>query len=195
MLNSSNSPEPKLSAPGAGLPRPELWAARAIFALHRWRNDRADAESLIGAERDQLLSLTKGLPCESAARRVLIPRLSGLEDSSRYWSIFMTLEHVRIVNEVVTKTIALLAEGKSPEKVASTADVKPSPEVSASVVDAFPEGCERLIRLVATVPDLQTKKRYAHPWFGPLDAAAWHHMAGFHMRLHRRQILSIRERL
>jgi hypothetical protein len=36
---------------------------------------------------------------------------------------------------------------------------------------------------------------WKHPWFGELDAQQWHFFAGFHMHLHRRQILAIRENL
>ncbi|HCN78968.1 MAG TPA: hypothetical protein DIT13_17465 [Verrucomicrobiales bacterium] len=32
----------------------------------------------------------------------------------------------------------------------------------------------------------RTDARYAHPWFGSLDETAWHALAAFHLRLHRR---------
>jgi hypothetical protein len=41
---------------------------------------------------------------------------------------------------------------------------------------------------VAATPYLRTKARFAHPWFGPLDAAGWHLMAGMHLSIHRVQI-------
>ncbi|HCN29134.1 MAG TPA: hypothetical protein DIT64_10345 [Verrucomicrobiales bacterium] len=41
----------------------------------------------------------------------------------------------------------------------------------------------------------RTDARYAHPWFGPLDETAWHALAAFHLRLHRRQIERILEGL
>ena len=42
-------------------------------------------------------------------RRVLIRRPPGLEDSSRYWSAFMTLEHLRIVHREMVRIIDALA--------------------------------------------------------------------------------------
>jgi hypothetical protein len=41
---------------------------------------------------------------------------------------------------------------------------------------------------VTASPNLKTKTRFSHPWFGPLDASGWHAMAGSHMAIHRKQI-------
>ena len=35
------------------------------------------------------------------------------------------------------------------------------------------------------------RHRDAHPWFGPMDASAWHALAGTHMGIHRAQIADI----
>ena len=48
---------------------------------------------------------------------------------------------------------------------------------------------------VAAVKDLNTSARYAHPWFGPLDAAGWHALAAGHLQIHRQQIERIVEGL
>ncbi|MBX3389322.1 MAG: hypothetical protein KF691_07680 [Phycisphaeraceae bacterium] len=50
----------------------------------------------------------ESLSAGAAAERVLIPRLRGLEDSSRYWSVWMMLDHLRIVNSQVAMVIASL---------------------------------------------------------------------------------------
>lgn len=39
---------------------------------------------------------------------------------------------------------------------------------------------------------LRTEVRFAHPWFGPLDAFGWYLMAGIHLGIHRDQIRRIR---
>lgn len=103
----------------------------------------------------------------------------------------MTLEHLRIVNEGVGGTIQTLAAGKVPEGVVRTAAVKPSPGVSGRVVDSFSTGCESYLQIVAGLHDLRTVQQHAHPWFGSLDAAGWHAMVAFHMRLHRKQLGAI----
>jgi hypothetical protein len=191
METGSPTPPVPLAPPGAGLPKPELFVARFIFGWFRRSRSRADLTAMFEEERARILRLAR--PCDAGmgTRRTLIQRLPGLEDSSRDWSVSMTLEHLRIVNEVVGESILSLSEGIVPERVASTAAVKPSPEVDASAIEAFDRGCDRFQAVVAAISDLRTSARYAHPWFGPLDAAGWHAMATFHMRLHRKQVEAI----
>jgi hypothetical protein len=191
MLTPSSEIEPVLAPPGAGLPRPELLAARMMFAWHRLTTSRARRAAAIMAQREALVALARACDPATGARRVLIPRLRGLEDSSRYWSVYMTLDHLRIVNANIARIIGLLARDRGPEGAASTAAVKPSPAADAAVIGAFAAGCDELTRTVAAVADLRTARRFAHPWFGPLDAAGWHAMAGFHLELHQRQARAI----
>ena len=190
MSADDSAPAVKLAPPGAGLPKPELFFARLMFGGFRRSRSRAGVTAMFEEERGKILRLV--LTCEAGqgTRRTLIKRLPGLEDSSRDWSVYMTLEHLRIVNEGVREAIRSLAGGKVPERVASTAAVKPG-VVDATAVGAFAEGCDRFREVVAAVPDLQTPARYRHPWFGPLDAAGWHAVAAFHMRLHRKQVEAI----
>jgi hypothetical protein len=180
--------EPKLAPPGAGLPLVELLIARLRFAWARMRGARTQFTAQFERERDTILKLVRALSPELAGRRILIPRSRGMEDSSRNWSVWMTLDHLRITNTAFGRVIHLLAQGHLPQRAASTAAVKPSPEVDASVVEGFERSCEFLLHTAAGVPDLQTKSRYAHPWFGPLDAAGWHALCAGHMSLHRGQI-------
>lgn len=185
----------KLAAPGAGLPWIELIAARMLFGRFRRKHTRGNVTAMFTGERDWILKLAATPAPREAARPVLIKRLRGMEDSSRDWSVYMTLEHLRIVNASVADVIRTLAAGKVPPGSASTATVKPASGVGEQVVAAFTAGCESLLQTVAAVPDLRTDKGYAHPWFGLLDADGWHAMAAFHMRLHRQQIESIIEAL
>ena len=187
-----NSPSTtNLAPPGSGLPWIELMAARMLFAGFRRKHTRVEVTALFMGERDRILELAALIGPVDAARTILIKRLRGMEDSSRNWSVYMTLEHLRIVNAAVTDIINTLAAGKIPPGAASTATVKPASGIDGQVVEAFTAGCEALLQTVAVVPDLQSEKRFPHPWFGPLDAAGWYAMAAFHMRLHRKQIESI----
>src|SRR6187549_1615298 len=122
--------EPQLAPPGAGLPRLELFVARRLFASRLKRGNREDFNAHFRKERATIAELVAGCDAESAARRVLIDRPRGLEDSSRYWSVWMTLEHLRIVNGAVTRLIGALAQGVKMDGAASTAAVKPSPHVT-----------------------------------------------------------------
>ena len=180
--------EPRLAPPGAGLPKAELLIARALFAFARMRGNRDTFNAHFQRERQAVTALVRSCDADSAARRVLIDRLPGMEDSSRNWSVWMTLDHLRIMHKGLNRTIGALAKGIVPPGQASTAAVKPSPDVTAAVVGNYERSCDDLMATVAAIPNLKTSARFAHPWFGPLDAAGWHAMAGTHLALHRKQI-------
>lgn len=183
--------EPKLAPPGAGLPKAELIIARAIFAWRGRKATRKGVNERFLKERDTIRSLVRSIDADAAGRRVLIRRLIGMEDSSRYWSVWMTLDHLRLVHETVNRTIAALTQGGLPSGKVSTANVKPRPDVTAAVVAEYERSCDDLLTTVASAPNLKTRMRHEHPWFGPLDAAGWHMLAAGHLGIHRAQIEQI----
>lgn len=183
-----DDPEPRLAPPGAGLPRLELLAGRILLSLRRAFSTREAATARFGAERLRIRRLLDLGDPRLGARRVLIPRLPGMEDSSRHWSVWMTLDHLSIVNRSMARVIDSLTKGRVPEGQASTARVKPSPDATSAARDSYESSCDHLLSTVATAGNLKTALRYTHPWFGPLDAAAWHLLAGEHLAIHRRQL-------
>lgn len=187
----TNHSEPKLAPPGAGLPLPELLIGRMIFGLKLMRYDKATCISSFLTERGAIRELVDRCPIASRGKKVIIARPRGLEDSSRYWSIWMTLDHLRITNDAFSNAIRSLVDGIVPTKPASTADVKPDAAVSAEVDDCYEESCVNLLKTVSDCRDLKTEKKYAHPWFGPMDAAGWHTLSAGHMGIHREQIRRI----
>jgi hypothetical protein len=187
--------EPKLAPPGAGLAKAELYIARILFALRRFTGNRQTFTAAFQTERENIHRLVQSCDETSAARRVLIERPRGLEDSSRCWSIWMTLDHLRIVNQGITRIIDSLAKGITPPGTASTAAVKPSLQATSAILPEYEQACDALLSSVAPPKDLNTAFRYAHPWFGPLDAAGWHALAAGHMSIHRVQIERIKKAL
>jgi hypothetical protein len=184
--------EPQLAPPGAGLPKPELLIARLLFAWQRWRGNRESFNQHFQRERQLIQGHVASCDAESAARRVLIKRVPGLEDSSRYWSIWMTLEHLRIIHLQLAGIISSLANEVVPSGKADTAKVKPSPDLNSSVLAEYEASCDHLLKTTAAIGNLKTSARYPHPWFGSLDAAGWHAMAATHLNIHRQQIERIR---
>ncbi len=180
--------EPHLEAPGAGLPPLELRIARLLFAFRRWTGNQGSFTAHFQREREAIRQLIRSCDAETGARRVLIKRPPGLEDSSRYWSVWMTLDHLRMVNNGIARTIGALTQGIVPPGKASTAAVKPSPETGTDIADAYEGSCEAVLSAVAATSTLKTAARFTHPWFGALDAAGWHAMAGTHLGLHRVQL-------
>lgn len=187
----SSSLEPQLAPPGAGLPAVELFIGGRLFALKRRFGSREAFSAAFEQERAAIRDLVNSCPNAKRGERVLIPRLRGLEDSSRFWSLWMTLDHLRITNLNFAMVISSLSHGQVPQHKASTAEVKPDPAVTEAVEGAYEESCDKLFAVVAEVPELKTVERFAHPWFGPLDAFGWHALSATHLGIHRAQIARI----
>ena len=165
---------PSLAPPGAGLPWLELRIARLLVGWQARRTTRQEAAALFAAQRDRLLADARALSPEVGARRVLIPRPRGLEDSSRFYSVYMVLEHLRIMNFAITDVIEQLVRGHVPPGSASTAAVKPKQGVGPETIAGIEASCDYFLTKTAALPDLRSDLRWPHPWFGPLDAERWH---------------------
>ena len=182
---------PKLAAPGAGLPAPEFFVARALFALKCRTGSRDAFIAGFREERAKIRALVDSCPPARRGDRVLIRRLRGMEDSSRHWSVWMTLDHLRIVNGGIAAVIGELGRGRVPEMQVGTADVKPDPAVTAAVEDEYERSCDGFLDQVGKVADLKAGPRHPHPWFGPLDGFRWLAIASIHMGIHRAQLAAI----
>lgn len=179
---------PRLAPPGAGVPAIERLVGGTILKLRCRFGTAAKFSAQFERERRAIAALCAGRGAGDLRARVLIPRLRGLEDSSRFWSVWMALEHLRIVNDSIAGVIGDLTRGRVPGGEASTAAVKPSEQVGEEVMQAHEASCDRLAELCASGVELRTRARFAHPWFGPLDALGWHATSAMHMAIHRSQI-------
>ena len=189
---------PKLDAPGAGLPLIEWAVAKFIIVPSYLR--RTTPQQALARMREQaesILSIARSLSPENLSKRVLIPRLRGLEDSSRYYSVAMTVQHLVIVNKRTMQLIESLSQGKVPNGTASTAAVKPTSDVDADLV--LNEYDELLKTMLKTLEKLDfnnlPEAKYAHPWFGPLTAREWLLFIPMHQGVHQAQIREITNRL
>ncbi len=190
-MTSNQESAPILAPPGAGIPTIERVVGGLIFAFNRRRGTRERFAARFQRERDEIAELRRGRGDEVLRKRVLIPRLRGLEDSSRFWSVWMTLDHLRIVHNEVTRVIEALTHDQTPEGRASTAAVKPSPNVGPDIVRAYEDSCDHFLGRTEACATLNTRVPFEHPWFGPLDGAGWHALAAMHMGIHRAQIARI----
>ena len=185
---SSEAESPALGKPGAGLPAGELLISRLIFAVTRFTDSRESALRRVGAEASRIRELVGALDEGKGSRRVLVPRLLGLEDSSRFWSPFMVVEHLVIVDTNMFRIMTDLVAGRVHPHEARLENFKPAPTSGRSSIDAFGKIIAEFEARVPLWPDLHTPCRHAHPWFGPLDAHAWLCLAGMHHAIHRRQL-------
>ena len=188
---------PKLEAPGKGLPFFEWLYARVQFG---WRLSKKDTAEKNWKRFDKLnlliSSKIKDLPLEKLHKKVLIPRLKGIEDSSRYWSIAETLEHIEIVAESISGVIEMLARGEVPQKVANVAEYKPKGKYNDLDPRAsFIEFNKRIPEKLKGLKIVHQKPYYKHPWLGNFSILQWQWIMSSHSGIHLNQILHIMKEL
>ncbi|MGB0993746.1 MAG: hypothetical protein ACPG32_14915 [Akkermansiaceae bacterium] len=202
-----------LDPPGAGLPWLELVVIRSVFGVLRalLRKEQIDAWFL--AEQYKILVLVDEVEFNHGSRRVLISRVTGIEDSSRNWSVFMTLEHLNIVNRAIANIVTALSKNLPIAQEVSVAEVKPAVEEHDEIckkeaavfakekVEKFASTCgfyrSALHRVNLSFLKFEggSSPTHQHPWFGSLNAHEWHLLAAVHMRIHRQQISRILHQL
>lgn len=189
--NAGEGIQAGLGKPGAGIP----WLEQKIggFLLRRYAGKRRREEALedFGDSAGEVLGLVESLDEARGRARVLIPRLRGIEDSSRYWSPYMIVEHLCLVDGPVLGLMRLLSAGKTTDRRSGPADVKPSPE-------AGPESLGKLRGIVAEwrehlppADKLNASKEHPHSWFGGLNAHQWLCMGVMHHRIHLKQLQAV----
>lgn len=183
--------EIKLQPPGAGLPKPELIIARIMFRTRCALTNYHSYLKLFSEERVKIRKRYSNLSDDDAKVRILIKRLPGLEDSSRYWSVYMTLDHLRIVNISIADIIAKLSSGIKPQGAASTAAVKPSEQVTSSIITGYESSCDLVHKALSNANNKISSTTFPHPWFGEMTYQSWAALVGSHMGIHRKQINSI----
>lgn len=179
----------KLAPPGAGLPLHERISGRLALALGaRLRSTERVTEDFL-AEGRRVLDLARSVPETDARRRVLVRRIPMMEDSSRYWSLYMVLDHLIQVDTAVWVLLRRLAGARAAGMQVKIEAVKPHENAGPDRIAAFESLLGRYAETLHRVGDLRRHRsaRHPHPWFGRLDAARWHLLAARHHRIHRIQ--------
>ena len=177
------------------------WVQRVVgkhvfLPLYCRRYSWDQARDLLVEEGRELLRLGQDAEPGQLERRVLVAPQIGLEDSSRYWSYAMVLEHLVIIGERLIRVIVGLSAGQRPAGRIETADLKPAGRLAAlPSCEAFREFLDRWrVAMSDEIEDRHSPRRHAHPWFGPLTARQWICFAPFHQRIHLRQARQILRR-
>lgn len=183
--------KPDLAPPGAGLPALERWISSAFLQTLRALLSKDALSRWLRRETEMALALAAKLPDSLASAPVLLPRVTGLEDSSRCWSANMVLQHLVIVATGIRQLAEALAGDNLFGRELRIAEVKPEPGAGAEQHGLLRAAVDDYLRLIATLGDLRTPLRHAHPWFGELDLRGWHALAAMHTLAHRRQLQRI----
>ena len=150
---------------------------------------RLKADESIRAESERTLELAKALEPSLAGRSITVPKMIGVDEDMRDWSIFQTLEHNVIVNHSITQLVVTLAnEQQVITNFDPKTDVMPAAEPDTEQLNAFEASVEQHFSQVSALKRLRSRQKYRHPLFGNFSAHQWHCMFGFHLMLHRRQL-------
>lgn len=196
--NANNIENPKLDPPGAGLP----WHQKLILKYYvgpfvAAKTDWNISEARFYRLTNQINTELEGLTEDQLQKKILVPPQQGLEDSSRYWSIAMALEHLVIVGKGIFYAINELSAHRAPFGKADTAAVKPLGKMSAQDTQLlFERFCTTdYKKMIDTIQDRNSDLKFQHPWFGPMNAKQWFWLLPIHHNIHLKQIREIKKSL
>ncbi len=181
----------ELQSPGAGLPALERVLVNSVFKLSCFLTSDERALSQFERELDTLLAIVNSADLDGVCEQVLISRITGIEDSSRNWSLLMVLEHLCMVNSDILKVIDALNREIIPKGEVAIEYYKPIADLDVEVIDRFKDNAYDFLEVVRAHGKLKSNLTYAHPWFGMLNAHGWNVLAAAHMRIHRKQAQAI----
>ncbi len=153
-------------------------------------SDEAVLRSFQDSSRD-ILRIAEDHDLGVLSQQILIPRLQGIEDSNRNWSVLMAVEHLSIFNRSILETVRSLHSNSQPFDKVVIAKFKPHDDVGGEAIEQFRETNQRYWSFVKSHQPLRTVMTHGHPWLGELDGHAWHFLAAAHQKIHRRQIYKI----
>jgi hypothetical protein len=189
-----SNPEPViLQPPGAGFPADQKrFFKLIILPFYRLCFSWERAQRFWLHLNREIVALCQTVTPEALLRPVLIDPLPGLEDSSRQWSLAMTLEHLMITAEYMASLMIQLGRGQSPNLNLSTAAVKPKGVLGTDAVAQFTASMAKVEDMVSReIENRRSPAREAHPWFGPLTVRDWNLFLTIHHKLHLAQIRAI----
>lgn len=193
----SGAPEPKLAKPGAGIGFAEMlflkWYIQP-FAMRRL--DKLFALKSLEEGYAKIKEQIDSFKQHELTKRILVKRPYFVEDSSRYWSAAMLCNHLGKVNGALAKAIEhgfTVESGLKYNPKDRLTAVKPDLEKNDErEIFAFQRSVERIRTALQmqSESDLNSRK-VPHPWFGNLTHLQWVWFAGYHMKIHAKQLKRI----
>lgn len=177
--------------PESGIPAVERALLGSVLKISSTLIGPRTHLKLFAREANRILEIVDSYDYDFAGQQAKIPRLLGIEDTSRNWSLYMLLDHLIRVDREILTVIKELNRGYVPHGELQLADFKPDLDCGAETIEAFQETARTFQSDVHGLLPLRTTARFAHPWFGPLDARGWTALAAAHHRIHRRQARKI----
>ena len=182
-----------LGKAGGGLSRSRAFVLKHIaFPLLNPLISWERALTIFEAEGEKIVHLASQLPQEKLFERVLVPKLFGLEDNSRYYSVAMVLRHLLTVGLALQTRIPVLSEGKSLQKEVKIEEYKPYMDIDEDIAGIYKDFLLHFrTNIENDLGNIYLNNRHEHPWIGELRAKDWAVMGAIHQIVHRRQLEAI----
>jgi len=183
----------ELGVSGGGISPFRVFLARyLLFPLLNRFLSWDKAWNIFDKEGQKIIKLSKSISTDKLFERVLVPKLFGLEDNSRYYSVAMTLEHLYMVGSALQVRIPLLSNGEKLKNYVKIEDVKPYKDIDENIIDNFNEFLITYReKLEKNTKDININNTSLHPWFWEFNPKQWSILAMVHQIVHRRQIETI----
>jgi hypothetical protein len=190
MAQKDDGIQKSLAPPGAGLPVIQAFVLRyVLFPAYCRITSWQKALAAFQGEGDRIIALAEPLSPQQLQQRILVKAPMGIEDSSRYWSAEMVLEHLIEVGTRIATGIVELTCGEEVTVKADVADVKPMGGNGTEILEDYKAFLlDYAETLAEDVGDVRSKRTHSHPWFGRLTAHQWACLGAVHQTIHRRQM-------
>lgn len=189
--------QPQLDKPGAGLPFLDSLYLRFYIGPYQSRAaDKAKNLRLFKMIGARILKEANDVPDGKRDQKVLVPKMKGIEDSSRFWSVNQTLEHMLITGTGMRGLIVDLVNGKPTDWVIKIEDFKPKGKYDGG--DARPDFKKFVDETIALLEPLAIEDKgltHKHPWMGMFNALQWTWLLAGHNGIHLAQLQAIKKGL
>ncbi|NIP95157.1 MAG: hypothetical protein GWO24_17605 [Akkermansiaceae bacterium] len=176
--------QPRLQAPGTGLPSVEARFFKHGLPLLSKTISRAAARRIFLREGNRILYLAQDLEDWELEERVLVKRPFGVEDSSRHWSMALLMEHLMVSGVLVHKILRQLSMGVRPHWRPSIAAGKPKGERGPRIRQDFDRFLEKFVEATDAL-EFSPKPTLSHPWTAEMNASQWFKFSALHHWMHR----------
>lgn len=193
MAPTDDDIQKSLALPGAGLPVVQAFLLRyLLFPTYCRVTSWHKALAVFQTEGQGVIALAAPLSPEQMQKRVLVKAPMGIEDSSRFWSAEMVLEHLIEVGTRIATGIVALTCGEEVTVKADVADVKPKGGNGSRILEDYTAFLiDYAQTLTEDIGDRKSNRTHFHPWFGHLTAHQWVCLGAVHQTIHRRQMRRI----
>lgn len=189
--------QPQLDRPGAGLPFPDNLIVRWwVGPFQSRQKDAATNLRLFKMAGARVLKEMAGVPADRRDRKVLVPKMRGVEDSSRHWCANEVLEHLMITGVPMRGLIVDLAQGRTSDYEVKIENFKPKGRYAGGDASAdFKRFTEETLEILGALDIRDAGPTHRHPWMGRFNALQWTWLLAGHTGIHLNQLLAIKKGL